>query len=717
MYLDWTPWLSLTIGLALAALRPEALPAAVPLLALWTASKPLSQWLNRPAFEPPPKIANEDESFLRGVALRTWRFFRQFSTAEMKWLIPDNVQEAPFTVTAKLSPTNLGLLLTARLAAYQFGYLTAKECAKHSAKTLGNAQQLPRYKGHFFNWYDIRTSKPLEPFFVSTVDSGNLAGCLWTLKQACLEMPRHRLLRTQLWRGIHDHLDLLAQLLEQEPDPTVSAETFSDVARRLKRLSETSSLPWQAWSSIEEEIIRIAGYLLSERSDSPQEIRGWAEELLKRLRAVRETIEDFVPWLLPEYGRLLECSELQFARQVEGLTLELLPGFLTKMDHSLEKLLCSSETESQIRAAAESLRALLPICLHKTTALTEKLRSLAKDADRLVEEMDFRFLCNHRRRLLSVGFDVANRALVNSCYDMLASEARMAVFIAVAKGDLRQESWIRMGRAHTVQSGEPVLLSWAGSMFEYLMPSLWMKSYPNTLLEHTLRAVVKCQKDYAKRHRIPWGISEAAYSKRDERNHYQYRAFGLPDLAVKRTRQDSIVVAPYATALALTVDPIGALDNLRSMREMQWLDKFGFYDSADYTRAEIGAPLNREIVRCWMVHHQGMTLASLCNFLSDGFVQRLFHKEPLVAANERILHERLPKSISVDATDELRLAATVKGQDSTEFCRMPAAAFRKTSELLPGTTALRRARAVGNDGRNDSEGSLAGAECYEHSTT
>jgi hypothetical protein len=215
-------------------------------------------------------------------------------------------------------------------------------------------------------------------------------------------------------------------------------------------------------------------------------------------------------------------------------------------------------------------------------------------------------------------------------------------------------------------------------MFEYLMPSLWMKSYPHTILEQSMRAVVRCQQEYGKRNQVPWGISEAAYNHRDDDGHYQYRAFGLSDLALKQSLSADIVVSPYATLLALTVDPIGVLSNLRRMVEKEWLDKFGFYDSADYAVRRIGPGRDHEVVRCWMAHHQGMTLSALCNFLTDSSLQRFFHNEPLVAANERILHEKVPKAVGVDLVDEPKLLLETPGERFLQFSRVPAVSGART---------------------------------------
>jgi hypothetical protein len=265
---------------------------------------------------------------------------------------------------------------------------------------------------------------------------------------------------------------------------------------------------------------------------------------------------------------------------------------------------------------------------------------LAEAAGALVEEMDFKFLFNAPRRLLSIGYNASDQRVEKSCYDLLASEARLATFIAIAKGDISQESWFQLGRDHTWSRGERVLLSWTGTMFEYLMPLLWMKCYPNTIHEQSLHAVVRRQQQYGRSHGVPWGISESAYSDRGPQGEYLYRAFGLPALALDPNLQPDVVIAPYATCLALMVDAQNALKNLRVMYDMSWLGQFGFYEAADYRRNWGKPSPTAELTRCWMAHHQGISLLAICNLLMHGSLQRLFHQEPIVVANERMLHEK-----------------------------------------------------------------------------
>jgi hypothetical protein len=256
--------------------------------------------------------------------------------------------------------------------------------------------------------------------------------------------------------------------------------------------------------------------------------------------------------------------------------------------------------------------------------------------------MDFSLLINSRRKLLSIGYDVDTGKLSKSCYDLLASEARIAAFVAVAKDETSEETWFRLGRQHTVCEGESVLISWTGTMFEYLMPLIWMRSHPDTLLARAIASAVRVQQRYGLRRGIPWGISESAHAKTDEQGNYQYAAFGVPGLALSVARAGFLVVAPYASCLALMVDLSGSVRNLAKMSRRGWVGEFGFYEAADYTGStgRSGRSRKYELVRCFMAHHQGMSLAALCGVLYDNPFQRWFHASFRVQASELILNER-----------------------------------------------------------------------------
>ncbi len=625
-YLDWTPALAVALGFLVWFVRRSALSAALPILLLWTCSKLLSRWLNCPPGALRSKVPEQDELLLRRAALRTWRYFAEFSTEEHNWLVPDNVQEQPLTIAARISPTNLGLLLNARQVACEFGYLTIPEFAQQTIRTLTTVSRLQRYRGHLLNWYDTRSLAPLVPELVSAVDSGNLLASLWTLQQGCLDLLRRPILQTCISDGFLDHLRVLVDLR------ALSQKRFSAFQRQVKRkkwLSHLLSLP----NAFVEEV-----HHRSARSKHLKDVQWFAEEASSRLEAFRQTVSSYAPWLLPEFASLWDDPAINLKSTRELPALERVPDFVDALAVRLRSVMQSTGVAEQ-NSLYRSLEALLPEARSNAIRLARDLKTIAADAGKLANEMDFRFLLN-QRKLLSVGFDVMTQQVHAACYDLLATESRTAVFVAIAKEDIRQESWFLLGRAHSLDHGRPVLLSWTGTMFEYLMPFVWMRPYPNTLLERSASAAVRSQQEYAANKRIPWGISESAYSRVDEAGNYQYYAFGIPQLALSK-HDNPFVISPYSTVLALHVCPSDALKNLHRMSNDGWLGPYGFYEAADFTPSREHSWRRRyELVRCWMAHHQGMSLLSIANFLHDGIVQQWFHSEPRVQATELLLHEK-----------------------------------------------------------------------------
>jgi cyclic beta-1,2-glucan synthetase len=387
---------------------------------------------------------------------------------------------------------------------------------------------------------------------------------------------------------------------------------------------------------------------LLERSETPRTRRPeekpepwFASEFTARIDALREEVRRLAPWLLPEFATL-RGLESPLDLPAVPLTPGTAGNFYSDLEQRLDAFASKRALPSDALETVLRLRPELPSCRIAMAELAARLQAIANECERLAREANFAPLFDKRRKLLSVGYDVGAKQLAKSCYDLLASEARTAFFVAVAKGEIPQESWFRLGRQHTMCEGQTALISWTGTMFEYLMPVLWMRSHPNTLLDRTVRSAVRAQQSYATNRGVPWGISEAAYSKTDEEGNYQYAAFGVPGLALNVARAGSLVVSPYSSCLALMADPHSALENLWRMAGKRWLTACGYYESADYT----GSPLRRflprkcEIVRCWMAHHQGMSLVAISNLVADFPFQRWFHREPLVQASELILQER-----------------------------------------------------------------------------
>jgi hypothetical protein len=228
---------------------------------------------------------------------------------------------------------------------------------------------------------------------------------------------------------------------------------------------------------------------------------------------------------------------------------------------------------------------------------------------------------------------------------MLASEARIATFIAVSRGELSQQGWFKMARTHTAAFDRFILLSWTGTMFEYLMPSLWMRSYPDTLIARSLTAAVDIQCLFTRSLGIPWGISESGYGKTDDAGHYHYQAFGIPQISLKWDAVAGPVISPYSTFLALGVDPDGALHNLHRMDNAGWCGTYGLYEAADYSESTKKPVLVRE----WMAHHQGMAILAILNLLENNIVQEWFHANRIFQANELLLHEKPIRTAALKA--------------------------------------------------------------------
>ncbi|HME11265.1 MAG TPA: glucoamylase family protein [Candidatus Acidoferrum sp.] len=646
VYLDWTPIVGGVLALAISFFRPAALLASLPILTLWILAKPAARWLDRPLHSMRSDIGPAEEEFLRLAALRTWRYFRQMPGPESNWLIPDNVYEEPFNVAHRLSPTNLGLQFNAQYAAYDLGFLDARCFLELAETTLSSAKRLPRFRGHFLNWFDTTSLAALPPRFVSSVDSGNLACSLWCLKQGSLEIARQPILRREFLRGMREHLTIAAEECAQAGAGADVAEAFAKMRAESTRLGDSTA----AWVAALEPLQgALQGMIADIPPDSPEQsyasARWWMQACASQLAALRHMVEHWMPWMLPQYSAVRQqVGEMLYDNATTGLTLEELPGFAAK----LQKKLGEYSFWSEEHAVLQDLRDRLPQCASDARDALNRLASVAEEADVLVHEMDFRFLYNRKRKMLSVGYDVEQNELVESCYDLLASEARSAVFVAIAKGDIPQSSWFQLGRVHTHYAGRNVLLSWTGTMFEYLMPALWMRAYSGTLLENSLAAAVASQRRVVDKLDIPWGISEGACSLRNDAGHFEYHAFGVRSLALKPDMLRRLVITPYAAFLALNVDPAGAVRNLRDMQKKAWVGPLGFYEAADYGQPQRGEQVKPVVVRSWMAHHQGMSLLAVANLLSQAVFQRLFHREVMVASTERILHERKPSATNCE---------------------------------------------------------------------
>ncbi len=627
VYLDWMPLIAISLAGLVFFLRRPAFFSALPIVTLWGCSKLVSVWLNRPPQLSRTEATEKDRLFLRRAAIRIWRYFAEFSTAEHNWLIPDNVQEEPFQIAPRVSPTNVGLLLNARQVACEFGYLTPQEFLDLTAKTIKVLRNMPRYRGHLYNWYDTHTLTPLPPLFVSTVDSGNLVASLWTLQQGCLKILEQPVLRTQLAEGFLDHLRILLDL------KAVDRSLFQRIEQKTQGKDWVKSL------------LRFPHGPL-ERMSAPQadmkhasDLKWFSAQALARLIQFRQSIVRLTPWMLLDFEEIRRDGSLGIPD--ENVTLKDLPETLTKFAVRLQRAIDSLPPTDSKRLSLQRLLSMVSGARMDAMRLIAELQATADNVGRLADEMEFGFLWSKRRKLLSIGFDGGEKILHDACYDLLASESRTASFIAIAKDEVPQETWFLLSRAHTVDHGRSILLSWTGTMFEYMMPAIWMKTYPRTLLDLSQYGAVLSQQEFTAANRIPWGISESSFATRDAAGNYGYHAFGIPQLAIFHGDVDALVISPYSTFLALNTSTKAALRNLRRMAHEGWFGDYGFYESADYSASRDRRWRHEyELIRLWMAHHQGMSLLAIANFLADGVVQDWFHSHPRVQATELLLDEK-----------------------------------------------------------------------------
>ena len=670
--------LALQIGVSMACaafvaavlyyLGQQSWMIAAPFVALWVLSPLVARW----ASQPPPaaghlSVTATDALELRLVARRTWRFFEKFITADDNLLPPDNFQEDPEPVIAhRTSPTNLGLYLLSIMAARDFGWLGTLGALERLEGTFATMAKLERFRGHFYNWYDTSDLRALEPKYVSSVDSGNLAGHLIVLGNACREIAASPIGNQNWMSGLNDTIalvrgaarprngerrapsavharldeavDIFAASLQSAPSKP------ADVAKRLSDLTLMSDA-----------IVTCARAWSIECGDAaPAEITVWAEALRASTLAHRQEIDLLMPWanqLAPELLIGDEAAEL----------LDTTPTLAGLPEHckAISRILASRQ-QNGTQADFAPLMEALEQSADAARSLMHRLTTIADLAKTMFDGMEFGFLFDANRQLLSIGYRNSDASLDANFYDLLASEARLASFIAIAKGDLPAKHWFRLGRTLTPIDGSSGLISWAGSMFEYLMPSLVMRAPAGSLLNETNRLVVWRQEKYGDGLGVPWGMSESEYNVRDIEQTYQYSSFGIPDLAYKRGLGESTVVAPYASGLAAMIDPTAAARNFKRMAGIGACGVYGWYEALDYTRARLLKGTKVAVIRAYMAHHQAMTVVGIANALQDGRMRARFHAEPIVRAAELLLQERMPRDVAVAKAPEEQASAAAQ---------------------------------------------------------
>lgn len=628
------PLLSLICMVSLAYKNTEVLFVAAPMLILWFIAPALSWRLSRPEAEESQWLPEEQMLFLHKSARKTWSFFEQFVTESENWLPPDNFQQQPVAVIAhRTSPTNLGLALLANLTAYDFGYIGGGELVQRCKNALESMLKLERYQGHFYNWYDTLTLLPLLPRYVSTVDSGNLVGHLLTLRQGLLALPAQPLFTQKIYEGLKTTTRII-----QEHSTGHQAKITEKILTVLEKAANETLLISEVKKNLDQ-LVFLTNELTLYQPGSETEVYLWSNRLLSQISKAREEVIHSVPWL-----ELLPVP----APFVDLVSLDSLPTLLSLQEISevylphMERYVAHTESVQE-KEWLFQLRESLKKGSHIATERIRLIEQLADECEEL-STIEYDFLFDKPTGLLRIGYNVDDQRKDNSFYDLLASEARLGIFVGIAQGKLPQESWFALGRLLTNSGGDPILLSWSGSMFEYLMPQLVMPAYENTLLYQTNKATVKRQIDYAAQRGVPWGISESAYNMTDANLNYQYRAFGVPGLGLKRGLEEDLVIAPYASMMALMVSPAKACANLQVLAKEGFEGEYGFYEAIDYTASRLPRGKTHSILYSFMVHHQGMGFLSLSYLLLNKPMQQRFVAELRFQATLLLLQERIPRA-------------------------------------------------------------------------
>ncbi|MBF0355267.1 MAG: cyclic beta 1-2 glucan synthetase [Alphaproteobacteria bacterium] len=679
----FAPVLATIMAIYLWLWSTQTLAVAAPILFLWLVSPVAAWWISLPLSKRKSSLTTDQIIFLRNLARRTWGFFDQLVGPQDNWLPPDNFQEYRVSSVAhRTSPTNIGLSLLSNLAAYDFGYIPSGILLTRTASTFGSMEKLERHRGHFYNWYDTETLLPLMPQYVSTVDSGNLAGHLLTLRAGLLAHVDDPLFGIGLFEGMRDTLRLLADV--------AGKATLGEIANLQSDLEVAISCSQGniiANHVCVERLLAKAESLVNNLKHSSTNLHGgtmtWAVAFAAQIRNVLDEMTFLAPWLTlqPHQPGLDEMSGIGdnlTLRELAGLDAKLLPV----IEHRLQADITQADREwlalLQMHVKHASLRA------REKISATERLARQAGE----FASMEYDFLLDHTRHLLAIGYNVSERRQDASYYDLLASEARLSAFVAIAQGQMPQEGWFALGRLLTSAGREPVLMSWSGSMFEYLMPLLVMPTYENTLIDQTCKAAVACQIEYGEQLGVPWGISESGYNMVDVNLNYRYRAFGVPGLGLKRGLAEDLVVAPYASALALMVAPEEACRNLQRLAQDGYMGEFGFFEAIDFTLARQRRGQTSAVVQAYMAHHQGMILLALDYLLKDRPMQRRFEADRLFQTVMLLLQERIPK-ISAEAAYISQSFESRAPQANTEA---PIRVFTNPDTLTPEVQLLTNGR-------------------------
>jgi cellobiose phosphorylase len=650
-----SPMVALVVFYAIVISRPLSFVWAAPFLMAWFAAPFIAWFISRTQILKKTKLNLEQMAYLRVLSRKTWSFFENLVTADDNWLPPDNLQQYPVPVIAhRTSPTNIGLSLLSNLAAVDFGYESVGQLINRTRDTFQSMDKLERYRGHFFNWYDTQTLKTLNPRYVSTVDSGNLAGHLLTLRQGFYGLPSKPIVDVSLFHGLRDTMaNMMSCVSKNERERLKAFQKYFDERFPLS-LSSVRLV-----TQLLEEYMSLYKELAERQQFTPLTEAGWwVHAFHNRMEEAYSELQHLAPWHL--VGPVPE--RFKNFRLLEGIpTLNDLMKFEMKFEEEIDRYPLH-DLYSAERKWIDAFREAVKTSANNAHERVNIMNGLAERCFNLAD-MEYDFLYDKSQHLLAIGYSVDDRHRDQSYYDLLASEARLTAFVAIAQGKIPEESWFALGRRLTTTGDTSVLLSWSGSMFEYLMPLLVMPNYENTLLDETYYGTVEKQIEYGRQQDVAWGISESCYNLVDNSLTYQYKAFGVPGLGFKRGLGQDLVIAPYATIMALMVNPTESYRNLQRLREEGIEGRYGFFEAIDHTPVRLSRDQSRAVIQTFMAHHQGMSFLSLAYLLMNQPMQRRFETDVHFQTSLLLLQEQVPKTTgfytgSPDTEDITPVAAT-----------------------------------------------------------
>jgi cellobiose phosphorylase len=687
------PVLTIVVFAILAIYSPEKILIAGPVLLLWFIAPFITWYASKPLEKQVAKLTRDQNIFLQKLARKTWSFFETFVVVKDNWLPPDNYQEQPMEQIAhRTSPTNIGLSLLANLSACDFGYISTSQFIERTANTVNTMKKMERYNGHFYNWYDTESLTPLQPKYISTVDSGNLAGHLLVLRQGLLALPQQKIISIKLFEGLRDTFRVLVDTID-ETDIKLTEQLAID----LDTICNTEVTALYDLQKLHEDLAKKVTpnvEILDALPDS--ETYRWKQLLIAQTEQINQHFLIFSPWFL------LQSAPFAFKHVFFSPDAKTTWSEFLKKAKELQGEMSARQKENNNSGENdwfEIMQAALTKSIHQSGELITTSENLAQQCNELAG-MEWDFLYDKSSNLFSIGYNVHEHRIDASYYDLLASEVRLCIFVCIAQGRLPEDSWFALGRLLTSMDGNSILLSWSGSMFEYLMPLMVMPTYENTLIDQTYKTAVHCQITYGIRTGLPWGISESGFNMINTSSHYQYRAFGVPGLGLKRGLAEDTVIAPYASVMALMVAPEKAYENLELLNKKGLQGRYGFYEAIDYTPSRLPRGQSSAIVYSFMAHHHGMSLLSLAYLLQEKPMQKLFESEPQFKATLLLLQERIPKATSFFAhtTDIADINYAASGQE-TRILNTPSTLIPEVQLLSNGKYHLMISNAGGGYSR------------------